>query len=462
MKKKILCFIICVTMTIVSLVGCGTTSGENTTDNGNTNQTDDTADAGQANDVVATGKVYYLNFKPEQAGNWEDLAQKYTAKTGVPVTVVTAASGEYETTLKSEMAKSNAPTLFQVNGPVGLASWKDYCYDLEDSEIYNQVESDDYVLKDGDAVAGIVYAIESYGIIYNKTLLDAYCRTEGAVISSADEINSFDQLKAVADDIQAKKDELGILGAFASAGMDPSSDWRFKSHLVNVPIYYEYKDSDIDSTGEIKGTYLDNLKQIWDLYLTDSTCAPTLLSSKTGDDAAAEFASGDVVFYQNGTWAYNDCIADGLTDEELGMLPIYIGVPGEENQGVCTGSENYWCVNKNASDADIQATLDFLNWCITSDTGREALAKEMGFLTPFMSFGENYMPENPLVAAANAYTVAGKTPVPWTLLSIPSDNWKNQVGAALTQYAEGKLSWDDVKNIFVNSWASEYEITHAE
>ena len=462
MKKKILCFIICVTMTIVSLVGCGTTSGENTTDNGNTNQTDDTADVGQANDVVATGKVYYLNFKPEQAENWEDLAQKYTAKTGVPVTVVTAASGEYETTLKSEMAKSNAPTLFQVNGPVGLASWKDYCYDLKDSEIYNQVESDDYVLKDGDAVAGIVYAIESYGIIYNKTLLDAYCRTEGAVISSADEINSFDQLKAVADDIQAKKDELGILGAFASAGMDPSSDWRFKSHLVNIPIYYEYKDSDIDSTGEIKGTYLDNLKQIWDLYLTDSTCAPTLLSSKTGDDAAAEFASGDVVFYQNGTWAYNDCIADGLTDEELGMLPIYIGVPGEENQGVCTGSENYWCVNKNASDVDIQATLDFLNWCITSDTGREALAKEMGFLTPFMSFGENYMPENPLVAAANAYTVAGKTPVPWTLLSIPSDNWKNQVGAALTQYAEGKLSWDDVKNIFVNSWASEYEITHAE
>ena len=462
MKKKILCFIICVTMTIVSLVGCGTTSGENTTDNGNTNQTDDTADAGQANDVVATGKVYYLNFKPEQAENWEDLAQKYTAKTGVPVTVVTAASGEYETTLKSEMAKSNAPTLFQVNGPVGLASWKDYCYDLKDSEIYNQVESDDYVLKDGDAVAGIVYAIESYGIIYNKTLLDAYCRTEGAVISSADEINSFDQLKAVADDIQAKKDELGILGAFASAGMDPSSDWRFKSHLVNIPIYYEYKDSDIDSTGEIKGTYLDNLKQIWDLYITDSTCAPTLLSSKTGDDAAAEFASGDVVFYQNGTWAYNDCIADGLTDEELGMLPIYIGVPGEENQGVCTGSENYWCVNKNASEADIQATLDFLNWCITSDTGREALAKEMGFLTPFMSFGENYMPENPLVAAANAYTIAGKTPVPWKLLSIPSDNWKNQVGAALTQYAEGKLSWDDVKSIFVNSWASEYEITHAE
>ena len=462
MKKKILCFIICVTMTIVSLVGCGTTSGENTTDNGNTNQTDDTADAGQANDVVATGKDYYLNFKPEQAENWEDLAQKYTAKTGVPVTVVTAASGEYETTLKSEMAKSNAPTLFQVNGPVGLASWKDYCYDLEDSEIYNQVESDDYVLKDGDAVAGIVYAIESYGIIYNKTLLDAYCRTEGAVISSADEINSFDQLKAVADDIQAKKDELGILGAFASAGMDPSSDWRFKSHLVNIPIYYEYKDSDIDSTGEIKGTYLDNLKQIWDLYLTDSTCAPTLLSSKTGDDAAAEFASGDVVFYQNGTWAYNDCIADGLTDEELGMLPIYIGVPGEENQGVCTGSENYWCVNKNASDADIQATLDFLNWCITSDTGRDSIANTMGFLTPFKSFDDGYTPANKLIECADEYISAGKTAVSWNFASIPSETWKDGVGAALTEYAQGTGDWQAVVDAFVIGWEAEYAAAHIE
>ena len=52
-----------------------------------------------------TGKVYYLNFKPEQATQWEDLAAKYTDETGVQVDVVTAASGTYESTLKSEMAK---------------------------------------------------------------------------------------------------------------------------------------------------------------------------------------------------------------------------------------------------------------------------------------------------------------------------------------------------------------------
>ena len=468
MKKKIVCAMMCMAMVATTLAGCGSKADDNTTtDNAATDDAadaaDETTDAAEGDTAASgEGKVYYLNFKPEQADDWVELAKQYTEETGVPVTVETAASGTYEQTLKSEMAKKDAPTLFQVNGPVGLASWKDYCYDLKDSELYKQVKSDDFVLKDGDAVDGIAYVIETYGIIYNTKLMDEYCQTDGAVVSSADEINSFDKLKAVADDIQAKKDELGVLGAFTSAGMDSSSDWRFKTHLANLPIYYEYKDKGIGSTDAIEGTYLDNYKQIWDLYITDSTCEPTMISSKTGEDAAAEFAMGDAVFYQNGTWAYGDITADGLTDEDLGMLPIYIGAPGEENQGLCTGSENYWCVNKNASEEDIQATLDFLNWCVTSDTGRDAIANKMGFLTPFQSFDDGYMPSNPLVAIADGYIADGKTSVSWNFSSIPSEQWKDQVGAALTEYAQGTGDWSAVEDAFVNGWATEYAAAHAE
>ena len=296
----------------------------------------------------ADGKVYYLNFKPEQDQDWQDLAAEYTKETGVPVTVVTAASGQYETTLMSEMEKSEAPTLFQVNGPVGLANWKDYCYDLSGSQLYGELTSDSFALKDGDAVTSIAYVIETYGIIYNKELLTAAGYKQ-------EDIKGFADLKKVADDIQARKAELGMDGAFTSAGMDGSSDWRFKTHLANLPIYYEYKADGISSTDAIKGTYLDNYKQIWDLYITDSTCDPKLLASKTGNDAVAEFVGKKAVFYQNGTWAYND--VKDLGDDNLGMLPIYIGVDGEENQGLCTGSENFWCVNNTASEADIQATL---------------------------------------------------------------------------------------------------------
>ena len=399
----------------------------------------------------ATGSVYYLNFKPEQAEQWEDLAAAYTEETGVEVTVVTAASGTYESQLKSEMAKDEAPTMFQVNGPVGLAAWKDYCYDLKDSELYTHLKSDDFALKEDDSVYGIAYVIETYGIIYNKALLEKAGYTQ-------DDIKSFDDLKKVAEDITARKDELGF-SAFTSAGMDGSSDWRFKTHLANLPIYYEYKADDINTTDAIKGTYLDNYRNIWDLYINNATCDPSLLSTKTGDDAVAEFVTEQAVFYQNGTWAYGD-IAD-VGDDNLGMLPIYIGAPGEEKQGLCTGTENYWCVNKNASKEDIQATLDFMNWCVTSEEGTKMMcsADGMGFVIPFKN---NLESENPLVNIANDYMEKGYTPVDWTFSTMPSEQWKNDLGSALTTYAADQTdaNWKLVQNAFVDGWATEYQLAN--
>ena len=440
-KKKIIAMLLCTAMVGGMVAGCGSSGSS---DEGSKSAKGD-----------AKGKVYYLNFKPEQADQWVDLAEKYTEETGVQVDVQTAASGTYESQLKSEMAKDEAPTLFQVNGPVGLATWKDYCYDLSDSAVYKDLQSDDYALKDGDEVKSIAYVIETYGLIYNKALLNKYFELPDAEITSIDDLNNFDALKEVADGIQAHKDDLGVEGAFTSAGMDSSSDWRFKAHLANLPIYYEYKDEGISSTDAIKGTYLDNYKQIWDLYLKDSTCDPSMISSKTGDDAASEFALGEAVFYQNGTWAYNDIKDNEVADEDLGMLPIYIGVDGEEDQGLCTGSENYWCVNKNASEEDIQATLDFLQWVVESDEGRDGMANEMGFVTPFTTFDE-YLPANPLVEANNEYTKAGKTPVSWNFTTMPSEQWKNDLGSALLEYAQGTGQWDAVQKAFVDGWATEY------
>ena len=424
-------------MTASALTGCGGAS-----------------DKKESGKKEAKGTVYYLNFKPEADAQWQELAKLYTDKTGVKVNVVTAAANQYETTLKSEMGKSEAPTLFQVNGPVGLASWKDYCYDLKDSDIAKQVTSDDFLLKDGDAVDGIGYAIESYGIIYNKNLLKKAGYTQ-------DDIKSFDDLKKVAEDITKRSKDLGF-SAFTSAGMDGSSDWRFKTHLANLPIYYEYQKDGIENTDAIKGTYLDNYRNIWNLYINNSTTSSKQLSTKTGDDAVAEFVTEKAVFYQNGTWAYSD-IAD-LGDDNLGMLPIYIGADGEENQGLCTGTENYWCVNKKASKEDIQATLDFMNWCVTDDTAVKCMCGAagampsgqdgMGFVIPFK---KNLTSDNPLVNIANDYVKQGKKPVTWNFTTMPSEKWKNDLGSALTTYASKQTdaNWDLVKKAFVDGWKKE-------
>ena len=426
--KKFLALILALVMSL-SLVACG----------GGSNDAQ-----GSGDDATATGKVYYLNFKPEQDEAWQNLAKAYTEETGVPVTVVTAASGTYEETLMADMAKTDAPTLFQVNGPVGLANWKDYCYDLSGSAVYGELTSDDFALKEDSTVYGIAYVIESYGLITNTALLEKAGYT-------TDDIKSFADLKKVAEDITARKDELGF-AAFTSAGMDSSSDWRFKTHLANLPIYFEYQADGINNTDAIKGTYLDNYKQIWDLYITDSTCDPKLLASKTGNDAVAEFTGKKAVFYQNGTWAYGD--VSSLGDDNLGMLPIYIGVEGEENQGLCTGSENFWCVNNAASEADIQATLDFLYWCVTSDKGTSAMADDMGFVIPFKAAKDS---TNPLIGIANQYVADGKTSVDWCFSTMPSEEWKNGVGSALTTYAADQTdaNWDAVVTAFVDGWAAE-------
>ena len=432
--KKVLALTMVATMAVGAFVGCG-----NSKDGGDSAKSD-------------SGKVYYLNFKPEADDAWQALAKEYTKETGVDVTVVTAASNKYEETLMAEMSKSEAPTLFHVNGPVGLKNWKDYAMDLSDTDVYKNLNGDEYALKDGDEVKGIAMAVETYGIITNTKLL----KEAGYTV---DDIQSFDDLKKVAEDITARKDVLGF-AAFTSAGMDDSSDWRFKTHLSNLPIYFEYQDENETSTDAIKGTYLDNYKNIFDLYINNSTCDPKELASKTGDDSEAEFINGEAVFFQNGSWEYGNVVGDKkLSADDVIMIPIYIGVGDEANQGLCTGTENYWCVNSAADEKDIQATLDFMNWCVSSDKGTTAMADDMGFVIPFKDAKDT---DNVFVQKDKEMQAAGKTTIPWDFTTIPSEQWKADLSSALTAYAAGTGSWDDVKTAFVDGWAKEYKAANQE
>lgn len=118
--------------------------------------------------------VYYLNFKPEAAKTWEAIAEAYTKETGIEVKILTSASGNYEQTLKAEIAKREAPTLFQINGPVGYNSWKYYCEDLSDTDLYSWLIDKDLAVHDSEGVYGIPYVVEGYGIIYNNAIMEKY------------------------------------------------------------------------------------------------------------------------------------------------------------------------------------------------------------------------------------------------------------------------------------------------
>ena len=401
--------------------------------------------------ALADGSVYYLNFKPEADQAWQDLAATYTAQTGVKVKVVTAASGTYEQTLTAEMDKgAAAPTLFQCGTQSGVATWADYLMPLEGTAILDQMTTSDFNLKNeaGETVT-MGYCYEAYGIITNKALL-------AKAGHSVEEITNFETLKAVADDIHARAAELGF-DAFTSSGLDGSSSWRFSGHLANQPLYYEFRDDGITAQpAEIKGTYLDGFKRIWDLYITDTATANIAQLTATGDQAEAEFGEGKAAFYQNGTWEFANLTGTfGMNPEDLTMLPIYIGVEGEENDALPCGTENCWAINAKASEENIAATIDFLVWAVTSEEGTTMMAEQFGPI-PFKAAKAS---NNVFFNAANDLIAAGKNVVSWAFNYTPNvDTWRADVVAVLQQYTQNPsdAAWETVSQVFVVDWAAQY------
>ena len=414
------------------------------------------------------GQVRYLNFKPEVASIYQELAAAYEKETGVKVIVETAANNAYESTLTSKMATKQAPTLFQINGPRGYANWKNYCAELSNTELYKHLTDKSLAVTSGGKVYGIPYVVEGYGIIYNSAITDKYFAlpNKATKYKSMDEVNNFAALKEVCDDMQANKEALGIKGVFASTSLKAGEDWRWQTHLANLPVYYEFKNNNIDlasdATKKISFQYDKEFKNIFDLYLNDSVIPAKNVGVKTVDNSMAEFALEECAMVQNGNWAWGQISGvsgNKVKAENVKYLPIYTGVAGEEGQGLCIGTENFYCINKKASKQDQQATADFIYWLYSSKTGKKYVTEKLGFIAPFDTFADNERPTDPLaVEISNWMAKPGITSVAWNFTLFPSQTFKDNFGASLLRYAQGAKSWEDVKASVVKDWASESDM----
>ncbi len=439
--KKTLCFIIALTLSLTVFAGCSRGGGEK------------------------VGQVRYLNFKPESADVYKELAKEYEKETGVKVIVETAANNAYESTLAAKMSTDEAPTLFQINGPKGYANWKDYCQDLSDTQLYKHLTDSSLALTVDGKVFGIPYVVEGYGIIYNKALTDKYFALSNKAVSfdSMDDVNSFSELKAVVEDMQKNREALGIEGVFAATSLKTGEDWRWQTHLANVPLYYEFEKNKIDltsdKTDEITFEYADNFKNIFDLYINNSTVDKKTLGTKTVVDSMAEFALEKCVMVQNGNWAWSqikDVSGNKVKEENLRFLPIYTGAEGEESQGLCIGTENYYAINSKASEEDRKAAEDFIYWLYSSNTGKKYVTEKLGFIAPFDTFRDDEEPEDPLAQQVLDWMDEdGIKNVPWNFTVFPSQTFKESFGSSLLKYAQGSKEWSAVKSDMVTSWKKE-------
>ena len=453
MIKKLFSLITALTIITVSLNACNMNRGNEDTQTGN-------------NPQGKVTEIRYLNFKPEIAEVYEEISKAYEAESGVKLIVETAASGTYESTLTARMATDEAPTIFQINGPIGYASWADYCADLKNTEIYQHLSDKSLAITSGNSVYAIPFVLEGYGIIYNKKILDAYFAlpTKTTPYTSADEIKSFEALKAVVEDMQAHKQELGIEGVFASTSLKTGEDWRWHTHLLNVPLTLEFNDKNIDFSNDSYKTidfkYADNFKNIFDLYINNSTSDSKKLGSVDVTASMAEFALEKCAMVQNGNWGASQIIGvagNKVGAENIKFMPIYMGLEGEENQGLCIGTENYICINAKADQAEQKAAADFLYWLFTSEKGKEFVSKKLGFITPFDTFTQDDLPDDPLAKEISRYmNDETKKNIPWNFTVFPSQTFKDNLGSSLLKYAQGALTWDEIRSRITQDWKSEY------
>ena len=432
--KKTLTLLLALVM-VFALAACGSNNAS--------------APAGSADDAAssADGSVYWLNFKPESDEVLQQIASMYTEETGVPVTVLTAASGTYNETLQAEMDKTAAPTMFVVGNKAAVDQWSSYCLDLSDTAIAKELNTDDYMLYDADGkLCSIGYCYECYGIIVNPDLIEAAGHT-------MDEITNFEGLKAVAEDIHARAAELGF-DAFTSCDMDDSSSWRFTGHMANLEYFYEERDAGgwTECPPSLTGAYIGNFKNLYDLCINNSLTDPKDLATG-GHDAENEFKTGKAAFFVNGSWEYAAVSADV---PNATMIPYYCGVEGEEKAGLNCGTENCWAINDTASDADKQATMDFMVWLVTDPEASAVMVDQLGVL-PYKHVPAS---ANGFLAAAAKYSDDGCYVMDWATNYQPNvDDYRAALVSALNQYNadQSDANWELVKTAFVDGWAVQYK-----
>lgn len=457
MTKKIISVILSAVVILGIFAAC--TQNADNINNGTSGNSDNTA---------TVKEIRYLNFKPEVADVYDRISEAYEKEKGVKLIVETAASGTYESTLTARMATSDAPTLFQINGPIGYVSWAEYCADLSDTELYKHLKDKNLAVSSDGKVYGIPYVVEGYGIIYNQKILDAYFALpeKATKYNSADEITNFKALKAVVEDMQKNKDKLGIDGVFAATSLKTGEDWRWQTHLMNIPVTLEFMNKGLDLTGEgyktIDFRFSDNFKNIFDLYINNSTTDKKQLGTLDVTSSMAEFALGKCAMVQNGNWGASQILGvsgNKVDAEDIRFMPVYTGIDGEEGIGLCIGTENFICINAKADKAEQKAAADFLYWLFSSETGKKFVTDELGFISPFDTFTEDEVPDDPLAREIMRWmNKEDITNLPWNFTVFPSQHYKDKLGSALLKYAQGTTKWEDVKKIAVEEWKKEFGV----
>lgn len=349
---------------------------------------------------VDRGNVVIYQCDPALSRQWNLLAQAYTSQTGIPVTVITDEAGTLEPGM---MDKNNAPTVFCLESRQDLANWQGVCLDLTGSAIADALCSPNFALQADGGLWGVAANVESYGLVYNASLLARAGYTE-------EDITSFTSMKNVVQHITSGKKEFGF-SAFATPNLSDTAHGGLTCLLAGI--------------AREPGA----LRTLWDLYSANCTTPAASLVGRGDNISCQEFLQEKAVFFLAGTWIYDE-LAE-MDHNDLRILPVYTS-DSQENLGLYMHCSGFWCVNANADEPDRQATLDFLGWLVSAQGDDPAPVDSLGLLAPYRDAA---YAANPLDELVRQYLLSDREGAEWVDCDTLSTEKLAAFGQALGNYA---------------------------
>ena len=453
MKKKFISAILCAAMTMSLLAGCGSSAGDSSsasTDSTQAGETTEAADTSAAEETAQVSsdepcEIYMFISSPEYADAIGELIDAYKEVAPNVTINYETTQNDYPTLLKAKLNSGEVPDIFSSTSGKEIDVYKEYSYDLAGQPL-TETMSDAVAATmqspaDGSGCYGIAIKGNYFGIVYNKAIFEECGITE------------------FPSTVSAMKDACEKISA---AGYKPFTtgfnEWWVYKHVAQHFFDAAAANAGI-SAAELVSGFENGTAKISDYpELYNNFFDFIDLAVKYGDDKPLEtaldgeesaFGTGKAAMVLGqGAWIEADVLSID-PDIQIG----FNGYPVTEDASQCqviSGSDQSLHVNKDS--AVLQQTLDFMNWCVTSEEGTKAMGEDMGFTIPFKTAEES---TNVFVKQDQAYTESGLTPVSWNFTTMPSEEWKNGLGTALTSYAAGAGEWDDVVSAFVDGWATE-------
>lgn len=395
--RKVFGVLLAVTL-IMSMVlaGCSKkedkTEGSKETTASTTETTETTTDKEEpAQEVIASAKkIIVFQSKVEITDQLEACAKAYTAETGVEVEVWGTTGDDYLQQLKIKLANNQGPTVFSLAPGAESEDLKAYLADLGDVSFVGDIAENMANVVEGKTV-GIPYTMEGFGLVYNKSLIDA------------SKVTNYDTF------VQMLKDQK----AAGISGFSLSQESYFLiGHILNTPfalqadpIDYINKLTSGEVTLQDTPEFVEFAKFMEAIRENTNNPLEVNYDSQTGD-----FATGKTASIHQGNWSYG-MFKDYDVEFEMGMMPL----PISGNDKIAASVPTCWYVNSQAKAEEIQGGKDFLNWLYTSETGTNYLMKEFGFI-PVLSTMES-AELDPLSKSVSEYAAAGKT------ISWPMGKW---------------------------------------